>query len=114
MRARELSLKVREREPKTLGEAYRTAYQRMVDHDDRGKQPKRVKGAQETDVNAQNQSQLDRFLATQREEQGAGNGRWRVESTGNSESCGAIPQRTTDRGEILALRETNRKLPGGR
>src|SRR5688572_29418097 len=74
MRDRELSLKVREREPKTLDEAYRTAlrleaYQRATDPDDRRRQPNRVRGAQESDVNTQLQTQLDRFLATQMEEQ---------------------------------------------
>src|SRR5678815_423597 len=68
MRDRELSLKVREREPKTLDEAYRTAlrleaYQRATDPDDRRRQPNRVRGAQETDVNTQLQTHLDRFLA---------------------------------------------------
>jgi len=74
MRDRELSLKVREREPKSLDEAYRTAlrleaYQRTTDADDRRRQPNRVRTTQEIDVSAQIQSQLDRFLATQRQEQ---------------------------------------------
>src|SRR5688572_14504637 len=55
MRDRELSLKVREREPKNLDEAYRTAlrleaYQRTNDADDRRRQPNRVRGTQETDL----------------------------------------------------------------
>src|SRR5678815_4377150 len=74
MRDRELSLKVREREPKNLDEAYRTAlrleaYQRTNDADDRRRQPNRVRGTQETDLSAQLQAQMDRFLNTQRDEQ---------------------------------------------
>src|SRR5678815_3686304 len=74
MRARELSLKVREREPKNLDEAYRTAlrleaYQRTNDSDDRRRPPNRVRGTQETDLSAQLQAQMDRFLATQKDEQ---------------------------------------------
>src|SRR5688572_15332740 len=74
MRDRELSLKVREREPKTLDEAYRTAlrleaYQRATDPDDRRRQLNRVRGTQETDLSAQLQAQMDRFLATQKDEQ---------------------------------------------
>lgn len=67
MRDRALSLKVREREPKTLDEACRTAlgleaYQHLTDADDRRRPPNRVRGTQETDINAQIQSQIDRFL----------------------------------------------------
>lgn len=67
---RELSLKVREREPKTLDEAYRialrlSAYQQMSDADDRRKPPNRVRGTQEVDANTQLQKQLDKFLAAQ-------------------------------------------------
>src|SRR5688572_30227604 len=74
MRDRELSLKVREREPKNLDEAYRTAlrleaYQRTNDADDRRRPPNRVRGTQETDLSAQLQAQMDRFLNTQRDEQ---------------------------------------------
>src|SRR5688572_14894191 len=74
MRDRELSLKVREREPKNLDEAYRTAlrleaYQRTNDADDRRRQPNRVRGTQETDLSAHLQAQMDRFLNTQRDEQ---------------------------------------------
>ena len=74
MRDRELSLKVREREPKNLDEAYRTAlrleaYQRTNDPDDRRRQPSRVRATQETDLSALLQAQMDRFLATQKDEQ---------------------------------------------
>ena len=74
MRDRELSLKVREREPKTLDEAYRTAlrleaYQRTTELDDRRRPPNRVRATQEIDTSSQIQAQLDRFLAKQREEQ---------------------------------------------
>src|SRR5688572_9392967 len=74
MRDRELSLKVREREPKTLDEAYRAAlrleaYQRTTDSDDRRRPQNRVRGTQEADANAQMQEQLDRFLKNQRDEQ---------------------------------------------
>src|SRR5678816_4184140 len=74
MRDRELSLKVREREPKNLDEAYRTAlrleaYQRTNDSDDRRRPPNRVRGTQETDLSAQLQAQMDRFLATKKDEQ---------------------------------------------
>src|ERR1043165_9856026 len=74
MRDRELSLKVREREPKNLDEAYRSAlrleaYQRTNDPDDRRRQPNRVRGTQETDLSAQLQAQKDRFLSVQRDEQ---------------------------------------------
>ena len=74
MHDRELSLKVREREPKTLDEAYRTAlrleaYQRTTEQEDRRRAPNRVRGTQETETNSQMQSQLDRFLAAQLESQ---------------------------------------------
>src|SRR5688572_2847956 len=74
MRDRELSLKVREREPKNLDEAYRTAlrleaYQRTNDADDRRRQPNRVRGTQETDLSAQLQAQMDRVLNSQQDEQ---------------------------------------------
>ena len=78
MRDRELSLKVREREPKTLDEAYRSALrleayrrggERTVDPDDRRRPTNRVRGTQETDASSQIQSQLDRFLMQQREDQ---------------------------------------------
>jgi len=74
MRDRELSLKVREREPKTLDEAYWTAlrletYQRATDPDDRRRPPNRVRASQETGVNTQLEAQLGRFLATQKDEQ---------------------------------------------
>ena len=74
MRDRELSLKVREREPKTIDEAYRAAlrleaYQRTADADDRRRPPNRVRGTREDDLGARLQEQMDRFLATQREEQ---------------------------------------------
>src|SRR5688572_12294603 len=74
MRDRELSLKVREREPKTLDEAYRTAlrleaYQRTMESDDRRRPMNRVRGAAESDAGSQVQQQLDRFLKAQREEQ---------------------------------------------
>src|SRR6218665_1662640 len=73
MRDRELSLKVRERESKTLDETYRTAlrleaYQRTSDGEDRRRQPNRVRGTHEPDENSQIQSQLDRFLVKQRNE----------------------------------------------
>jgi len=74
MRDRELSLKVREREPKNLDEAYRTAlrleaYQRTAEMDDRRRPPNRVRATHEVDVNAEIHAQLDQFLTNQREEQ---------------------------------------------
>jgi len=74
MHDRELSLKVREREPKSLDEAYRTAlrleaYQRTTETEDRRRTPNRVRGTQGTEMNGQMQSQLDRFLAAQLESQ---------------------------------------------
>ena len=74
MSDRELSLKVREREPKTIDEAYRSAlrldaYRRTADTDDRRRPPNRVRGTREDALGAQLQMQMDRFLATQREEQ---------------------------------------------
>jgi transposase InsO family protein/predicted aspartyl protease len=74
MRDRELSLKVREREPKTIDEAYRTAlrleaYQQTRETDDRRRPPNQVRATQETDFSARLQEQLDRFLATQRDDQ---------------------------------------------
>src|SRR6218665_1699199 len=74
LRDRELALKTREREPKSLDEAYRTAlrleaYQRSNDNDDRRRQPNRVRSSQEVDPTFQLQSTLERFMASQREEQ---------------------------------------------
>ena len=43
-----------------------SAYQQMANADDRRRPPDRVRGTQETDVNAQLQKQLDGFLKTQR------------------------------------------------
>src|SRR5688572_384121 len=95
MRDRELSLKVREREPKSLDEAYRAAlrleaYRSTMDlddrrrssepddRDDRRRPPNRVRGTRETDVSDQIQAQLNQFLTTQREEQR----RWQRELEG--------------------------------
>src|ERR1043165_1278176 len=83
MRDRELSLKIREREPKSHDEAYRTALRleayrstmdlddrrRPSEQDDRRRPPNRVRGTRETDVSDRIQAQLDRFLIAQREEQ---------------------------------------------
>src|SRR5678815_2918815 len=95
MRDRELPLKVREREPKALDEAYRAAlrleaYRRTMDlddrrrplepddRDDRRRPPNRVRGTRENDVSDQIQAQLNQFLITQREEQR----RWQRELEG--------------------------------
>ena len=74
LRDRELSLKVREREPQTLDEAYRTAlrleaYQRASESDDRRRPTNRVRGTQEIEPSAQLQATLDRFLTAQRDDQ---------------------------------------------
>lgn len=66
LRGRELSLKVREREPKSLDEAYRTAlhleaYQRKSESEDRRRPTTRVRGTAEADATSRLQSQLDRF-----------------------------------------------------
>lgn len=71
IRDRELSLKVREREPRSIDEAYRMAlrlgaYQQMADVDDRRRQPNRVRGTQEVDINQQLQEQLNGFFSAQR------------------------------------------------
>lgn len=74
IRDRELSLKVQEKEPKSLDEAYRTAlrleaYRRTTDPDDNRRQPNRVRGTRETDEDDPIQAKLDRFLDQQRKEQ---------------------------------------------
>ena len=66
-----MSLKVREREPKSLDEAYSVAlrlaaYQRTADPDDRRRQPQRVRGARESDAADQVQLRLEKFLEEQR------------------------------------------------
>jgi len=71
IRDRELSLKVREREPKTIDEAYRMAlrlgaYQHVADTDDRRRQSNRVRGTQEADVDSRMQAQLNSFFVEQR------------------------------------------------
>lgn len=71
MRNREMSLKVRKREPKSLDEAYSVAlrlaaYQRTADPDNRRRQPQRVRGARESDVADQVQLRLEKFLEEQR------------------------------------------------
>jgi len=71
IRDRELSLKVREREPKTIDEAYRTAlrlsaYQQTADLEDRRRPANRIRGTQEADTRGQLQSQLDDFFTAQR------------------------------------------------
>jgi len=74
LRDRELSLKVREREPRTLDEAYRIAlrmdaYQRMRDPEDHRRPYNRIRGTQEVDINAQIQSQLSSFFDAQQASQ---------------------------------------------
>ena len=71
IRDRDLSLKVREREPKTIDDAYRVAlrlaaYQQASDLEDRRRPTNRVRGTQGDNVNAQLQSQLDSFFSAQR------------------------------------------------
>jgi len=68
---RELSLKVREREPRSIDEAYRMAlrlgaYQRMNDVDERRRAPNRVRGMHGGETSGQLQAQLDSFLLAQR------------------------------------------------
>src|SRR6218665_2620632 len=70
IRNRQLSLKVREREPKTIDEAYRmalrlSAYQHMAVND-RRLPSNRVRGTREADVTTQVQKQMDSFLSAQR------------------------------------------------
>lgn len=69
---RELSLKVRRREPKALDDAYRialrlSASQQMSDVDDCRRPSYRVRGTQEVDANTQLQKQLENFSAAQRQ-----------------------------------------------
>jgi len=71
IRDRELSLKVREREPRSIDEAYRmalrlSAYQSMSDGDDRRRPSNRVLGMHGGDTAGQLQAQLDGFLVAQR------------------------------------------------
>lgn len=71
IRDRDLSLKVREREPKTIDEAYRVAlrlaaYQHTSELEERRRPANRVRGTQGDNCNAQLQSQLDSFFAAQR------------------------------------------------
>jgi len=66
IRDRELSLKIREREPKNIDEAYRIAlrlgaYQNMAEGDDRRRAPNRVRGAQGMDAIGQLQTQMGQF-----------------------------------------------------
>lgn len=71
IRDRDLSLKVREREPKTIDEAYRVAlrlaaYQQTSEMEERRRPANRVPGTQHDNPNSQLQSQLDSFFAAQR------------------------------------------------
>src|SRR6218665_606740 len=65
-----LALKVREREPKSIDEAYRmalrlAAYQLAANADER-RRPQRVRGARENDSSELLQSQMEKFFAEQR------------------------------------------------
>src|ERR1700733_436230 len=71
IRDRELSLKVREKEPKSLDEAYRialrlNAYQNMSEADDRRRNPNRVRANQEAELSGTLEKRLDTFFAEQR------------------------------------------------
>lgn len=71
IRDRELSLKVREKEPRSIDEAYRMAlrlgaYQQIADVDDRRRPSNRVRGTQEVDADSRLQTQLNSFFTAQR------------------------------------------------
>src|SRR6218665_311244 len=71
IRDRDLSLKVREREPKTIEDADRVAlrlaaYQHTSELEERRRPANRVPGTQHDNPNSQLQSQLDSFFAAQR------------------------------------------------
>src|ERR1043165_9168298 len=126
MRDRELSLKIREREPKSHDEAYRTALRleayrstmdlddrrRPSEQDDRRRPPNRVRGTRETDVRDQIQAQLDRFPTAQKEEQR----RWQRELEGKidrqfRELRGRIPPSDGDPGRDIRPGDRNQE-PG--
>src|SRR6218665_183792 len=70
MQDKELALKVREREPRTIDEAYRVAlrlaaYQHASDVDDR-RRPHRVGGARGEEPTDELPSQLEKFMEGQR------------------------------------------------
>src|SRR6218665_3775463 len=71
LRDKELSLKVREHEPRTIDEAYRmalrlAAYQQTSELEERRRPTQRVRGARESDLVEQLQRQMERFFNEQR------------------------------------------------
>jgi len=71
IRDKELSLKVREREPRTIDEAYRVAlrlaaYQQTSEMEERRRPAQRVRGAKESDPVEKLQRQMEKFFNEQR------------------------------------------------
>jgi len=93
IRDRELSLKVREREPKTIDEAFRMAlrlssYQQMSDADDRRRPANRVRATQESDPMEQLNRKLENFMAAQERWQRDLEGRLTRQSEGRNQPSG--------------------------